>query len=58
MVAIRGTLAELYGDGAASETPLLYGGSVTPDNVAGICKPAQHQRRAGGRRKPERRALC
>ena len=34
MVAIRGTLAELYGDAAAGETPLLYGGSVTPDNVA------------------------
>lgn len=34
MVAIRGTLSELYGDAAAGETPLLYGGSVTPDNVA------------------------
>lgn len=34
MVAIRGTLTELYGDAAAGETPLLYGGSVTPDNVA------------------------
>ena len=34
MVAIRGTLSELYGEAAARETPLLYGGSVTPDNVA------------------------
>ncbi len=34
MVAIRGTLTELYGDAAAGDTPLLYGGSVTPDNVA------------------------
>ena len=34
MVSIRGTLTELYGDAAAGETPLLYGGSVTPDNVA------------------------
>ena len=34
MVAIRGTLSELYGEEAARETPLLYGGSVTPDNVA------------------------
>ena len=34
MGAIRRTLTELYGDGAALEVPLLYGGSVTPDNVA------------------------
>ena len=34
MVAIRGTLSELYGEAASRETPLLYGGSVTPDNVA------------------------
>ncbi len=34
MVAIRATLAELYGEAAARETPLLYGGSVTPDNVS------------------------
>ena len=34
MGAIRGTLAEMYGSGAAGEIPLLYGGSVTPDNVA------------------------
>ena len=34
MVAIRGTLSELYGEAAAREIPLLYGGSVTPDNVA------------------------
>ena len=34
MVAIRGALSELYGEAAAGETPLLYGGSVTPDNAA------------------------
>ena len=34
MGAIRRTLAELYGEAAAGEIPLLYGGSVTPDNVA------------------------
>jgi triosephosphate isomerase len=34
MGVIRDTLAELYGSGAAREIPLLYGGSVTPDNVA------------------------
>ena len=27
------TLRELYGDEVASEVPLLYGGSVTPDNL-------------------------
>ncbi len=31
---IRETLAALYGSSAASEVPLLYGGSVTADNVA------------------------
>ena len=40
MVAIRSTLAELYGDAAAGETPLLYGGSVTPDNVAEFASQA------------------
>ena len=34
MTAIRGTLTELYGEGAAREVPLLYGGSVNADNVA------------------------
>ena len=34
MTAIRGALAGLYGEGWAREVPLLYGGSVTPDNVA------------------------
>ena len=34
MGAIRRALAEAYGDAAAQQTPLLYGGSVTPDNVA------------------------
>ena len=34
MTAIRGALASLYGDGLARDVPLLYGGSVSPDNVA------------------------
>ena len=34
MGAIRRALAEAYGDAAAQQVPLLYGGSVTPDNVA------------------------
>ena len=34
MTAIRGALAGLYGEGWAREVPLLYGGSVTLDNVA------------------------
>ncbi|MBI4282413.1 MAG: triose-phosphate isomerase [Chloroflexi bacterium] len=34
MGAIRRTLGELYGEAAAREVPLLYGGSVTPGNVA------------------------
>ncbi len=34
MAAIRQALAGLYGEGAAGDVPLLYGGSVTPDNVA------------------------
>ncbi len=33
MTAIRNALSGLYGEGAASIVPLLYGGSVTPDNV-------------------------
>ena len=34
MTAIRGALAGLYGEGLARDVPLLYGGSVSPDNVA------------------------
>ena len=34
MTTIRGTLTEMYGEDVAQEVPLLYGGSVTPDNVA------------------------
>ena len=34
MAYVRGLLATLYGEDAASATPLLYGGSVTADNVA------------------------
>lgn len=34
MTAIRGALGGLYGEGLARDVPLLYGGSVTPDNVA------------------------
>ena len=34
MSAIRQALSGLYDEGAVSGVPLLYGGSVTPDNVA------------------------
>ncbi|MBF8294193.1 MAG: tpiA, partial [Bacteroidetes bacterium] len=34
MATIRHTLAAVYGEAAAREVPLLYGGSVTPDNIA------------------------
>ena len=34
MGAIRRALAEAYGDAEAQQVPLMYGGSVTPDNVA------------------------
>jgi triosephosphate isomerase len=33
---IRGVLADLYGDVTAGTVPLLYGGSVKPDNIAGL----------------------
>lgn len=34
--AIRARLADLYDDATAKSTRILYGGSVKPDNVAGI----------------------
>lgn len=36
--AILQTLTELYGESAASQVPLLYGGSVNPDNVEGFIR--------------------
>ena len=36
--AILQTLMELYGESAASQVPLLYGGSVNPDNIEGFGK--------------------
>jgi triosephosphate isomerase len=33
---LRERLAELLGERAAASTPILYGGSVTPDNAAGL----------------------
>ncbi|HPB80605.1 MAG TPA: triose-phosphate isomerase [Spirochaetota bacterium] len=33
---IRGVLADLYGGETAGTVPLLYGGSVKPDNIAGL----------------------
>lgn len=33
---IRGVLVEMYGDSTAQSVPLLYGGSVKPDNIAGL----------------------
>jgi len=34
--ALRATLGRLYGPGVAGSARLLYGGSVKPDNIAGI----------------------
>lgn len=43
------TLAALYGEHAALEVPLLYGGSVTSDNAADFAKePAIHGALVGG----------
>jgi triosephosphate isomerase len=33
---IRGKLAALFGDAIANTTPILYGGSVTPETAAGL----------------------
>lgn len=33
---VRGKLASLYGDNLAGSLPILYGGSVTADNAAGL----------------------
>jgi len=45
---VLATLASLYGEHAA-EVPLLYGGSVTPDNAADFAKePAIHGALVGG----------
>jgi triosephosphate isomerase len=32
-LAVRGALAELFGEGAAAKMRIQYGGSVTPDNI-------------------------
>ena len=46
---IRPTIGELYGEEAASRVPLLYGGSVTPDNVEGfISEGSVHGALVGG----------
>ena len=37
-LAIRNIMKELYGDDSASIIPILYGGSVKPDNIAGLIK--------------------
>ena len=36
------------------DAPVLYGGSVKPDNAAELCRPAGRRRRAGRRRIPRR----
>ncbi len=46
---VLGTLTTLYGEHAALEIPLLYGGSVTPDNAANFAKEsAIHGALVGG----------
>lgn len=42
-------LASLFGEHDALEVPLLYGGSVSPDNLEGfVCQPAIHGALVGG----------
>ena len=36
MSGIRAVLSEMFGTAAAGQVPLLYGGSVSPDNAAGF----------------------
>ena len=46
---ILGTLAELYADGDVAQVPLLYGGSVNPENVEAFVKEeAVHGALVGG----------
>ena len=35
---IRETLVELFGEEAGNEIPVLYGGSVNPENAVGLSK--------------------
>jgi triosephosphate isomerase len=35
MSHIRGVLGDMFGQQAASDVPLLYGGSANPSNIAG-----------------------
>jgi len=46
---VLGTLSSLYGQSVAAEVPLLYGGSVTPDNCADFARQsAIHGALVGG----------
>ena len=38
MAHVRRVLASIFGDASAQDVPLLYGGSVTADNVAGFVR--------------------
>ena len=49
---LRERLAEQLGEAAAAAVPILYGGSVTPDNAAASDRPAGRRRLPGRRRKP------
>ena len=47
--AILQTLMELYGESAAGHVPLLYGGSVNPDNIGGFVRESSiHGALVGG----------
>ena len=37
-IVIRETLVELFGEEAGNEIPVLYGGSVNPENAVGLSK--------------------
>jgi triosephosphate isomerase len=46
---VRGTLAEQFGTEVAQRVRVLYGGSVTPENIAEfVCRPAIDGALVGG----------
>ena len=51
---IRTRLRQWFGADAAERCHILYGGSVKPDNIAALRRPARRRRRARRRRQPRR----
>ncbi len=55
---VREVVVELYGDSFAQSLRILYGGSVTADNIHRIDEAAGNRRRSGRRGQPESRRFC